>query len=69
MAPNAPPLTTTTNTRPHPKQVRASFWDGTTDYSNRNFEREAKEEEQRHEEFGDYLDQQELPEELRVRTE
>jgi len=49
----------------------ASFWDGVTDYTVRDEEKEKKEMERRHEEFGSWLDQQqdELPEELRLQTQ
>ena len=51
------------------RRVAAHFWDLTTDYSSKDFEQKAKEEEKRLDNFGDWLDQQELPEELRVKHE
>jgi hypothetical protein len=49
--------------------VRSSFWDGVTDFTARNDDQEEKDAEERHEEFGNWLDNQELPEELRLLTE
>ena len=47
----------------------ASFWDGVTDYTTK---KDAKQEEEemavREEEFGDWLETQELPEELQLQT-
>ena len=52
------------------EKIKASFWDGVTDYTIRDEVQEAKETEKRHEEFGQWLEsQQELPEELRLQTE
>jgi HIV Tat-specific factor 1 len=49
--------------------VRASFWDGVTDYTVRDEVKEQHETKQRQEEFGDWLDNQELPEELQLKKE
>jgi hypothetical protein len=55
------------------RQIRAFYWDGVTNYSLQtvNLDQEEKEEEARLEEFGDWLEheQEELPEEFRLRTE
>lgn len=51
------------------RRVIATFWDGVTDYSVREEEKERKESEKRHEEFGEWLDNQELPEEFRLQVE
>ena len=50
-------------------RVRAHYWDGVTDYTLRDEEQDQKEEQQRHKEFGDWLEKQELPENLRLQTE
>ena len=51
------------------QQLMASFWDGVTDYTTK---KDAKQEEEemavREEEFGDWLETQELPEELQLQT-
>jgi hypothetical protein len=47
----------------------AHFWDGATDYTNRDAKKEEKEEEERLDQFGDWLENQEVPEEFRVREE
>jgi RNA recognition motif-containing protein len=49
-------------------KVEASYWDGVTDYTVRDEEKEAKDAERRLDEFGDWLEEQELPEELRLRV-
>lgn len=49
--------------------IKASFWDGVTDFSFKDEARERVEEVKRQEEFGDWLEQQELPEELRLKNE
>ena len=57
------------------KQVKCFFWDGTTDYSasssNAQLDAQEKEEKQRLDEFGDWLDQdqEELPDEFQLRVE
>jgi len=52
------------------RTMEACFWDGVTDYTVRNEVKEAKEDEKRQEEFGNWLESQEdLPEELRLKTE
>ena len=51
------------------RTVRATFWDGVTDYTpTRDVVQEEKEMAVREEEFGDWLETQELPEELRLQT-
>ena len=50
------------------KVLRAHFWDGVTDYTNRDALKEEKEEETRHDAFGDWLEGQEVPDEFKVRT-
>lgn len=50
-------------------EIDASFWDGVTDYTFREDEKEQKEMEKRHDEFGAWLDSQEVPDELKLRTE
>ncbi|KAL7429368.1 hypothetical protein ACHAXM_001661 [Skeletonema potamos] len=51
------------------RKVEASFWDGTTDYTVVNLEKEEKETEKRLDKFGDWLEEQELPEEFQLRVE
>ena len=51
------------------KRIEATFWDGVTDFTIRDEEKETKEAERRHQEFGEWLDQQQLPEHLRLRVE
>ena len=51
------------------KRIEATFWDGVTDFTVRDEDKEAKEAEKRHEEFGEWLDQQQLPEHLKLRVE
>lgn len=51
------------------RTTKASFWDGVTDFTVRNEEQERKEEDERHEAFGEWLDNQDLPEELRLKSE
>ena len=50
------------------RKVRASYWDGVTDYTVRDEEKEAKDTEKRLDEFGDWLENQELPEEFQLRV-
>ena len=54
---------------PNHNKVEAIFWDGVTDYTVRDEHREREETEQRHDEFGSWLDNQELPEEFRLRVD
>jgi len=51
------------------RKIDATFWDGVTDYTVVDEEREKIEGEMRHEEFGSWLEDQELPEALRLRVE
>jgi HIV Tat-specific factor 1 len=55
------------------RKLKCFFWDGTTDYGAANtaeqLELKEKEEEARLEEFGDWIEQEELPEELQLRVE
>jgi RNA recognition motif-containing protein len=51
------------------RRIEAHFWDGVTDYTVRNEEKEKEESVQRQEEFGRWLESQELPEELRLHVE
>jgi len=57
------------STAPTSTTLEAMFWDGVTDYTVRDEVKEEKEMEERHEEFGAWLEQQELPEELRLQTQ
>ena len=51
------------------RKIEAMFWDGVTDYTVVDEEKEKIEGEIRREEFGSWLEQQELPEELRLKVE
>ncbi|GAX20280.1 HIV Tat-specific factor 1 [Fistulifera solaris] len=51
------------------RRVEAMYWDGVTDFTVRDEEKEQVETEQRLEEFGNWLDEQELPEELQLQKE
>ena len=51
------------------RKVEASYWDGVTDYTCRDVEMEAKETEQRLDEFGDWLENQDLPDEFKLKVE
>ena len=51
------------------RKVEAAFWDGVTDYTVRDEAKEKAEMEARHEQFGEWLESQEIPEELRLKTE
>ena len=55
--------------RSNGRKVEASYWDGVTDYTCRDEKKEEKETEKRLDEFGDWLEDQELPEEFKLRTE
>ena len=48
-------------------RLKCHFWDGVTDYTNRNDAAEEAEEKKRLDEFGDWLESQELPDELKPR--
>jgi HIV Tat-specific factor 1 len=50
-------------------RVEASFWDGVTDFTVRDEVKEQKESEERQEQFGQWLEHQELPEELRLKVD
>jgi hypothetical protein len=53
-------------------KLEAIYWDGVTDYTTKgaDYDQEQKEEEQRHEEFGKWLEtsQEELPPELQLQV-
>ena len=51
------------------RRVEATFWDGVTDYTIHDEENEKLESEKRQEEFGAWLDNQQLPEHLQLRME
>jgi HIV Tat-specific factor 1 len=51
------------------KHIEAIFWDGVTDYTIHDDAKEEAEAEKRHEEFGNWLDEQELPEEFQLQVE
>jgi hypothetical protein len=53
------------------KKIEAHFWDGVTDYAVKNIDKEKEIEEERHQEFGQWLEstQDDLPEELRLKVE
>lgn len=58
--------------RKQKRKVEAIFWDGVEDFTVRDEEKELKEMEKRHDEFGAWLDSQadeELPEEFRLKVE
>jgi HIV Tat-specific factor 1 len=61
--------TTWNNSSTQSTMVEASFWDGVTDYTIRSEASDVADMEQRQEEFGNWLESQELPEELQLRTE
>ncbi|KAL7479820.1 hypothetical protein ACHAW6_005547 [Cyclotella cf. meneghiniana] len=50
------------------QKVEASYWDGVTDYTVVDEEKEAKEAEKRLDEFGNWLENQELPEEFQLKV-
>jgi len=50
-------------------KIEASFWDGVTDFTVHDEEKEEAETDKRLDEFGDWLDKQELPDELRLNVE
>ncbi|GMH56738.1 hypothetical protein TrST_g10884 [Triparma strigata] len=49
--------------------VKAHFWDGVTDYTNVTEEEVQEEEKKRLDEFGDWIDNQDVPEEFQERSE
>jgi hypothetical protein len=51
------------------RKVNATFWDSVTDYNVRDEEKEKAEMEKRHEQFGSWLESQDIPEELRLQVE
>lgn len=51
------------------RRIDASFWDGVTDYTVRDEEKETKEETKRLDDFGKFLDNQDLPEEFHLKVE
>ena len=51
------------------RRIDGSFWDGVTDYTVRDEEKETKEETKRLDDFGKFLDNQDLPEEFRLHVE
>ncbi|KAL7547569.1 hypothetical protein ACHAWF_010862 [Thalassiosira exigua] len=51
------------------RKVQASYWDGVTDYTCRDVEKEQKETEKRLDAFGDWLENQELPDEFKLKVE
>lgn len=51
------------------RKVEASYWDGVTDYTCRDAVKDEKETEKRLDEFGDWLENQELPEEFELKVE
>jgi len=55
--------------RANGRKVEASYWDGVTDYTCRNVEKEEKEADKRLDAFGDWLENQELPEEFKLKVE
>ena len=50
-------------------KVDASYWDGVTDYTMHDAEKEEKETEKRLDEFGDWLENQDSPEEFKLKVE
>lgn len=51
------------------KTIEATFWDGVTDYSTKDESKAEFETQKRLEDFGKWLDEQELPEEFRLQVE
>ena len=51
------------------RKIDASYWDGVTDYTCRDEEKEEKETEKRLDEFGDWLEDQDLPDEFKLQVE
>ena len=56
-------------TRGNGRKIEASYWDGVTDFTCRDVEKEEKETEQRLDEFGDWLENQDLPDEFKLQVE
>ncbi len=50
-------------------KIEATFWDGVTDFTVRNQEKDKKEMDDRLDAFGNWLDEQDLPEELKLQIE
>ncbi len=50
-------------------KIEAMFWDGVTDFTTRNHEKDKKEMDDRLDAFGNWLDEQDLPEELKLQIE
>ena len=55
--------------RDNGRKVEASYWDGVTDYTCRDEAKEEKETEKRLDEFGDWLENQDLPDEFKLQVE
>ena len=51
------------------KELEAVYWDGVTDYTVRDLEKEEEETKERLDEFGSWLDNQELPDEFQLQVE
>ena len=51
------------------RKVDASYWDGVTDYTCKDDDNEQKDTEKRLDEFGDWLDDQDLPDEFKLQVE
>ena len=51
------------------KEMEAVYWDGVTDYTVKDLVKEEKETNQRLDEFGDWLDNQEVPDEFQLQVE
>ena len=51
------------------RKIEASYWDGVTDFTAHNAEQEERETEKRLDQFGDWLENQELPEEFKLQVE
>mmetsp|Transcript_4481 Transcript_4481/g.6568 ORF Transcript_4481/g.6568 Transcript_4481/m.6568 type:complete len:702 (+) Transcript_4481:164-2269(+) len=53
----------------HKATIEASYWDGVTDYTVRDEVKEEEDAKKRHEDFGNWLDGQDLPEEFQLNVE
>ena len=51
------------------RKIAASFWDGVTDFTVKDVEKEEKEESERMDTFGEWLEAQKLPEHLRLQVD
>lgn len=51
------------------RKVGASYWDGVTDYTCKDDDKEEKDTEKRLDEFGDWLEDQDLPDEFKLQVE